>query len=276
MQAPAPILQAHDGKSFRRLRWIDQRIGPLRVYRQPLPGKTYTIGVDVAEGKARDDEDPFAARAEGILHTIRDYSAAVVVDDEHGGIAATYHGDVAYPDLAADIYTLGIWYNAACLAIEVNSIGRGIQEIVHAIWGYPNVFVGLRRELLMPSLAERPEPGFRTTSKTRPLLIQLAAQYIADPTSRIPDARLRHELRTMEHDGRMKIRATGRNHDDLAIAFMIALYARSEKLGTTLMGPALSDPLAALPHNDRRVWESMAGRLALGNTNAGESTDDDW
>lgn len=86
--------------------WNKTDSGSLRVWDDPVPGKRYVIGADVAEGLAHGD-----------------YSCADVLDAVTGYQVAQWHGHIA-PDLFGDIlFHIGRRYNNALLGVERNNHG---------------------------------------------------------------------------------------------------------------------------------------------------------
>jgi hypothetical protein len=87
----------------------------LTVWKTPLPGRRYVIGVDPAEGNPNSDE-----------------SAAVVLDAEHWGQVALLAGRVEPGRFAGYVAELGVWYQAADVLVERNNHGhlvlRTLQE----------------------------------------------------------------------------------------------------------------------------------------------------
>lgn len=259
-----------DARFGKEIRVIPSQVGRVRIWEDPQPGRSYTMGLDVAEGKVRDRASITKLDQ---MRAERDFSAGYVLDDVTGDIVVAYHGNVNPHQLAEDILPIALWFNQALLAIEVSGgFGRGTQSALQS-WGYRNFYVPIRRELLRPDFGEEPQPGFLTSGKTRPVMIQLMHQALAETTVGFRDLDLLKELATMEVDDAGKLRGVGRNKDDRAMAYMIAMYVRSEKLVTEAVGKK-DDPLAHLPMNDRRVWESVA-RLVQDRQKRPKDTDPD-
>lgn len=229
---------------------VPSQAGKCLVWDEPQHGHTYTCGVDVAEGKVRD-----AGMSQRLdeLRAERDFSAAYVLEDLTGDIVCAYHSNVNPHVVAEDLLPLALWYNQATMAIEVTGTGRGTQDALQR-WGYRRFYLPLRRELLAPDFGDEPQPGFQTTNTTRPLMIRLMHEFLAESPAKIRDLNLVKELKTIERDKTGKARGIGRNKDDRAMAFMIANYVRCEKLHAD-EERASQDPRAHLPPGDRHVWE---------------------
>jgi hypothetical protein len=74
--------------------------GIIEVYRQPIPGRTYGMGVDSATGRGTD------------------YTSAHVIDMSSGEIVAEMHARIESPRAAFQVWWLGTWYNNALIAVE--------------------------------------------------------------------------------------------------------------------------------------------------------------
>jgi hypothetical protein len=72
-------------------------------------------------------------------------------------------------------------------------------------------------------------PGFATTRKTRPLMIQKLEDYLGDDSLIIHSKRFVNELWTFVYEGG-KAQAMGSYHDDLIMAMCIALWTRDTVL----------------------------------------------
>lgn len=125
----------------------------LLIFDEPKPGYRYSIGADVATGRARD------------------YSAFTIYDHT-GEEAGVFKGRIPigqYSDLLA---TIGKLYNRALLAPESNDIGLGVATKLQEN-GYPNLYYSTK--LLKKkgqSKADQEEiPGWYTTKKNRPIII---------------------------------------------------------------------------------------------------------
>lgn len=124
--------------------------GHLRIWEQPIPGRSYAIGADTAEGLAGGD-----------------FSAAYVVDGEDGHEVAGLHGQWS-PDVFADkLGEIGLRYNTAFIGVERNNHGHAVLQWLMKERNYPSVYQhsdydmqGHQREL----------PGWPETTKTKPIL----------------------------------------------------------------------------------------------------------
>ena len=231
------------------LKIIRMPYGPLKVWTEPMPNREYVVGVDTAEGKVRDQ-----ARFERSVAPSRyspDLSAMMVLDMETTQIAASWHGNEDLYTVAKIAYGLGIWFNTALMAIEVGSgAGQAVQDFL-CNTGYPNFYVMMALDKINPVVGEKGRQfGWKTNNTTRPMLIKTLQEYISDSDLTIRDIDLLRELKTMEVDREGKARGIGKNHDDIAFAFAIALKVRELYYQTQTPGGA-DDPFREFPADER-------------------------
>lgn len=182
--------------------------GKLLVFRPPVPGRSYIIGVDCAAGIGRDA------------------STCVVFDREDKAVVAEYHDNEIDPDVfgADRVLPLGLHYNSALLVVETNGEYGG--AVLSTIKGrYGNLFV--RQEWDKVAMEYRNEYGFRTTLKTRGRIFATLSKYLREQEW-TPSASLLDEMAmmTVEPDG--KVDHPDGAHDDRVIAAGIALTVMEE------------------------------------------------
>lgn len=88
---------AEDGVHIRNIRWIEEKDGPIKVYKPPQEGRPYVIGGDTAG----DGSDWFVGQ---------------VLDNVTGVQAAVLRHEYDEDTYARQMYCLGRWYNNAMLA----------------------------------------------------------------------------------------------------------------------------------------------------------------
>lgn len=131
--------------------WLPNVRGELVTYYHHDPGESYTIGADVAMGVRNGD-----------------YSVAQVLDSKKRQVAV-WRGQV-HPDYFADILrALGNFYNTARIIVENNSHGILTCTRLGKDYAYENLYYTTE----VDKITERESTtfGFRTTVKTKPLVI---------------------------------------------------------------------------------------------------------
>ena len=183
--------------------------GRIKIFREPVPDRTYAIGADVATGR-------------GV-----DYSAAYVVDLSNAELVAEYHGKVEADVYARDLHFLGRRYNTAKIAVETGG-GYGEPVIIALRDGtagrraYPNLY-----RHVLSSRAEKPvsKPfGFPMNVRTRPLVLNQLERHLRERTLPWVTNDLLHEMTEfVHHNHGTTPRARDGSRDDRVMAAAIAL-----------------------------------------------------
>lgn len=183
--------------------------GLTRILVEPDPDHDYAIAADVATGRGKD------------------YSAAYVIDLGTMELCAEFHGRIDADLYAYQLHYLGRHYNTARIAVEM---GGGFGETVVVLLRdgkdgrppYPKLF--RYREDDRPDIPTRQSYGFPMTMKTRPLVVDGAAQAIRERAIPQVTSGLLHEMQVfVRHDTNPSPRAQEGMNDDRVMAFAIAV-----------------------------------------------------
>lgn len=195
---------AYDGLSITDIRFVEREDGAVRIYRQPQPYDKYAIGGDTAgEGS--------------------DYFVGQVVDAE-GTQCATLRHSYDEDIYARQMYCLGIYYNAAVVAVEINYSTHPVRELERL--RYPRQYV---RESI-DTYTHKPSQqfGFRTDGTSRPVIIAELVQFARDNMGRINDRATLDEMLTFVRNQKGRPEASLGAHDDCIMSLAIALHARGQ------------------------------------------------
>jgi len=193
-------LQKHITKEPIERKWTD-----VAIWELPLKGFRYVIGCDVAEGLGGD------------------YSVIEVFNADTGEQAAEFYTNSIAPDRLSDyLYTIGKFFNNAFIVIEVNNHGRATIDAIKK--RYYNLY---RRQVFDKVTNQNTEAiGWRTTSVTKPLLVDNLEQAIREQSLRIFSKRTLREFKSFvqtDESGKQGFGAEGSAHDDTVIACGLAL-----------------------------------------------------
>lgn len=228
--------------------WVDADQGPVSIWEDPLVGRQYVIGADIATGKFRD----IGRQNQANLYSRDrpDYTAAVVLERDSTNHVATWHGYSAPMETATYLAALGLHYNTALLAIELNGPGDAVVDHLRGVVEYPNLF---RSRLLTRVDANGvPQPGWMTNEATRHMLIGNIERAYTEEVLFTREDRLVREMRRMQYDKMGKPRAQNKDKDDLVFAMGIALQAVYETTSNTIT-PTDESP----KHRDSWVWDHL-------------------
>lgn len=181
--------------------------GYVSIWKYPEQGKYYTIGADVAEGTIEGD-----------------YSNAYVLD-ENCDVVARWRGHID-PDLfGEELVSLSRYYNDAYLGIESNNHGLTTIKAVQRK-EYHNLYYTKTHDKITDQITQK--VGWRTDSRTKPLMIDKMAEFIRKRLIGMPDMELINECLTYIIDDKGGTNAQVGCHDDTVMSLAIALQLYCE------------------------------------------------
>lgn len=191
--------------------------GQYLQFLEPEPDKEYFIGSDIATGRASD------------------YSSFTCMDRE-GEEQVVYKGRMSVDKYARLLGDTGVLFNNATLAPESNDIGLAVTSMLQTE-GYPNLYY--YQKMIKKKGKSRPEidksPGWLTTSKNRPVIIDGLESDIRNDNVVIKDPFFVQEARTFIYDGLGRPVAMGkhkRNSEDDSLSADV--YADDDIMGKAI------------------------------------------
>ncbi|RKY53280.1 MAG: hypothetical protein DRP93_06830 [Candidatus Neomarinimicrobiota bacterium] len=183
-------------------KYIPEVFSKMKVFKEVEKGHNYAIGVD----PSGDGIDNFAIQVIDITRFPFTQVAA-------GGL------QVDYMIMAEHISELGNYYNEAFITVETNDgIGTSIVDALWYTYEYPNLF--RERDTNNKGYAKR--HGFRTTAKSRNLILGTMKTFIEEEKLLICDETTINELYTFELDkDKNKYLASDGNKDDMVMSLAI-------------------------------------------------------
>jgi len=176
--------------------------GRLRIWWPARRGSEYILGVDPAGGGSDGD-----------------FSSGELIERDTGLQCAELHGHFPPAVLASRIASLGREYNNALIAVERNNHGHAVLAYLTASERYTHIY------------EQRNQPGWLTTSATRPRMIEEFAAMLARAPQLFTSTRLLAECRTFVRRRDGSPAAAQGAHDDCVMAMAIALAVRAELAG---------------------------------------------
>lgn len=179
----------------------DDYKGFIKIYEEPIIGHPYVIGGDTSgEGS--------------------DFFTATVVDNYTGYTVAVLKFQFDEDLYACQMFCLGHYYNYALIGIEANFSSYPIKLLEKM--GYDNMFIRITED----NYTEKPMRsfGFRTTVKTRPIIISNLVKMVRETPELFVDKQTLEEFLTFIRDENGKPVAQLGKHDDLVMSTAIAYY----------------------------------------------------
>lgn len=164
----------------------------LKIFCKPDPKRKYTIGADVATGRARD------------------YSAFTIFDDL-GEEAGSFKMKLPVNEYSLLLGRLGMIFNRATLAPEANDIGLAVTSKLQED-KYPRLHYSVK--LVKEKGKKRPKeekiPGWYTTLRNRPIIVSELEEDIRLNNLVIKDEAFVQEAYTFIYDDKNKAVAMGK------------------------------------------------------------------
>lgn len=192
-----------DGQLQGGFELVDLDKAPLSLWKEPIDGRRYVIGADVAEG------------------TGGDFSVATIMDEETTETVARWRGDAEPHEFGEILDQLGRYYKNALIACEINNHGLTTVQRLRDLH-YDNLY---RRERGMDERFEEftSSLGWKTDRRTKPLMINALAEAILTGKLKDKDITFIRECMSYVIDDRGRTNAQEGQHDDTVIATAIAL-----------------------------------------------------
>jgi hypothetical protein len=222
--------------------FLDEEKGYISIWEEPIPGRYYCIGFDVAEGLAHGD-----------------YSAGVVVDSTSLDIVAKWHGHIDPDLLGEEAVKLAKYYNEAYLGVENNNHGLTTLKAIQRL-EYWNIFFTKTYDKIADKITKK--MGWTTSTRTKPLAIDKLAEYVRECYLGIYDEVLITELSTYVIDDRGATNAQEGSYDDLVMALAIALQLVLEGMGENYT-PEDSDDFKTPNIIDKTFESNSAGAIEV-------------
>ncbi|HCX23636.1 MAG TPA: hypothetical protein DHN29_17065 [Cytophagales bacterium] len=193
------------------IRFVQDKREPLVVFRDPIPGHRYSMGVDVSEGILPEgSRDP-------------DRSVATVIDVEEGRMVASLAGRISEEPFAEMVCMLGMWYSQSgpgCFIVPEVS-GYGTHVAIHLGNSYPRNLLFHRSDFLKDKPKRSKMIGWKTSVASRPILLGDLRTACEELSVIIHCRETLNELKRLEYNARGKVE--GVTHDDRAFALALAI-----------------------------------------------------
>lgn len=200
----------------KRLVFLPNERGALRIYRRPERGRAYALGFDCAQGldvnEGEGQSDP-------------DYSVGQVIDRDTGEQCAVLRARMMPGETGRYMAMVGKFFNLAQVCGERNPGGGGVSALEAMLnAGYPSALIYHRS--VQPD--QHPQVrsdriGWDTSGVSRPLLLSMLDEAIRMGAIHIHDPQTIQELLTFVIGPTGKAEAQRGCHDDTVIALALAI-----------------------------------------------------
>jgi len=183
--------------------------GYVKIWEKPVRDHVYTLSADTAGDGS-------------------DWFRAYVIDKASGRIVANYSAQTDEGLFVVQLYFLGYYYNMAMIAPETNFSTYPVMKLQEM--GYPNLYVREQVDTYMKRTQRK--FGFKTTSLTRPLILDNFAEIFKEQPEIITDAELLKEMLSFVKNDKGRPEAAPGSHDDCVMAAAIGYYVMPQSRQT--------------------------------------------
>lgn len=214
--------------------------GALHVWKEPVEGRDYIMGVDTAEGIGEDGDN----------------SCFQIIDQITCEQVAEFYSNEVPPHVFGQIISqVGRYYNSALVIVE--NLGSGmsvLDKLQHELF-YENIYYEISGK------AER--IGIKTNRTNRPVFLESMQSKLLGKTMSIKSLRLVEELKHFVYNKQTKrIEAQKGYHDDAIMAMALAIHVRDGIVRTV---PAAADvPEEFTDEFKTRIFQDIRNELEKG------------
>lgn len=183
--------------------------GALWIWREPIDGREYIIGVDGAEGMGEENDN----------------SCFEVIDQVTcEQVAEFYSNECPSHEFSQILAMVGKTYNNAMIVVESQSTGLTIIDKLQHEFFYDNLFES-------PASGKRIQIGVKTSQSSRNKFLESMQTRMLNDSMAVRSPRLVKELKGFIWNTQgKKAEAAKGFHDDAIMALCFALYARDQRV----------------------------------------------
>jgi hypothetical protein len=218
--------------------------GACWVWREPLEGHEYILGVDTAEGVGDDGDN----------------SCVEIFDQGTLEQVAEFYSNLIPPYLFAKVVNeLALYYNHGLVVVEnMGPGGAVLSNLQHDLY-YDNLYF----EQVGGKGGKAVKPGLKITTANRPVILEALQHRLMNGTIRINSRRFVKELTTFIYNANtQKAEAQKGKHDDAIMSICIALYVRDSILRDIPMGAEVPKELITPFKNS--IYEEIRKEIVEG------------
>lgn len=215
--------------------------GAMWVWKEPVEGHEYIIGVDVAEGQGENNDN----------------SCFQIIDTSTLEQVAEFYSNVVVPhEFAQVLNEVGTYYNNALIVVENMGPGGAVLSALQHTLFYENLHFENTK-------SANAKPGIKIGQTNRALYLESLQNRLLNQTVRINSARFVMELQTFEYNPvTKKAQAQKGKHDDAIMSMCVALYVRDSLLRDVPMGAETPREATVILKN--QVYEEIKRELMEG------------
>lgn len=233
-------------------KWIR---GALHIWREPVEGRDYIMGIDCAAGLGGENDN----------------SVVQVIDAVTCEQVAEFYSNLCPPYNFSQIVSMvGRLYNNSLIVVEDNGgYGTSVLEKLQHDFFYENLYESSQ------GTSKNPKPGIKTTHSNRPKFLELIQTRLINKSMSIKSRRLVKELKGFVWNSATKRAEASKGfHDDAIMALCLALFAREtqQRGGPVGIGGIEDDKYTEAYKAE--IYDEIKKELAKDSPNDWTDTDD--
>lgn len=219
----------------------DHNKGAMWLWKEPIDGHEYIIGVDASEGQGNNNDNCcFQIIDTATLEQVAEFYSNVIVPHEFAQV----------------LNEVGIYYNNALIVVENMGPGGAVLSNLQFTLFYENLFYESLKSANV-------KPGIKIGQTNRSLYLESLQNRLLNQTVRINSMRFVMELQTFEYNPiTRKAEAQKGKHDDAIMSMCMALYVRDSMLRDIPMGAEVPREITATLK--AQVYEEIKRELMEG------------
>lgn len=231
--------EAREQKIIEMETWVR---GAMHIWREPVEGRDYIMGVDVAAGLGGENDN-------SVIEVI-DAVTCEQVAEFYSNLCPTYN-------FAHIVAMVGRLFNNAKIIVEDNGgYGTSILEKLQFEFNYENLYYSTQGS------NKNPKPGIKTTLSNRPKFLEMMQTRLINRSISIRSKRFVKELKGFIFNTQtQRAEATKGFHDDAIFAMCLALYAKESVQRSSPIGFGQVE----IPHTETfksEIEEAIKSELA--------------
>lgn len=233
-------------------RSIDWDEGALWIFKEPVDGHEYIIGVDCAEGVGES----------------ADNSAFQILDVTTLEQVAEFYSNLVPPHIFSQVLNeIGYYYNTALIVVENQNQGGAVLSALNHDLAYENIYYDDQK-------GKANQPGMKTNRTNRPIFLETLQHRLNNRSVKINSRRFVSELETFIFNPSTKKAEPRKNkHDDAIMAMCFALYIRDTQMRGIPVGGPIPDEMIKIFKTE--VYEEIKKEIMDGSPEDWLSIDND-
>jgi hypothetical protein len=252
IEVDADTATLHSGRIDVPYKRVNHERGKLKVWQEPQQFARYVVSVDVAEGKA----------SEGVSEEFSKYDFSVIqvlciTSFPPLEQVACWHGNIDPYRLGYLAVAVAQIYNEALLSWEVNGIGIALKAPIMEHLHYRRLY--LREDWDSVTREKQMKPGWKTSSRTKPLMVGTGIMFVHQQQVVVHDAATLSEMKVFSRVDENKFEAA-RGHDDRVMALLQGLAIIESRIELAKRKSAEEKRISKAPDKglyvDKWPWET--------------------